>query len=97
MYVTLHRPSNVDNEPELRAIIEALRRISRSLPVLFPMHPRTRKMCSQFEISLERTDGLPHRQSDRLPRLAMSDRIGAFVITDSGGLQEESTSSGRPA
>ena len=91
VFVTLHRPSNVDNEPELRAIMEALRRISRSLAVLFPMHPRTRKMCSQFEISLEETDVFrivgPIGYHDSLC-LTESARL---VITDSGGLQEEST------
>lgn len=91
VYVTLHRPSNVDNQASLTTIMGALKRIAGDWPVVFPMHPRTRKMCGQFGISLEDEKGLrildPIGYHDSL-YLTESAR---FVLTDSGGLQEEST------
>jgi UDP-N-acetylglucosamine 2-epimerase (non-hydrolysing) len=91
VYVTLHRPSNVDNEAGLTAIMAELKRLTRQLPVVFPMHPRTRKMCAQFGISLDASDGLrildPIGYHDSLC-LTENARL---VLTDSGGLQEEST------
>lgn len=90
-YVTLHRPSNVDSEAELAAIMSELRKIAQEVAVVFPMHPRTRKMCAQFEIPLNSIGGLhivdPIGYHDSLC-LTESAR---FVLTDSGGLQEEST------
>jgi UDP-N-acetylglucosamine 2-epimerase (non-hydrolysing) len=90
-YVTLHRPSNVDEKDSLQAIMEALRGLARHLPVVFPMHPRTRKMCSQFGVSLNGEAGLnvvePIGYHDSL---ALTEKA-RLVLTDSGGLQEEST------
>ena len=91
VYVTLHRPSNVDDERSLTAIMAELKRVARELPVAFPMHPRTRKMCAQYGISLETNHGLrildPIGYHDSLC-LTENARL---VLTDSGGLQEEST------
>jgi len=91
VYVTLHRPSNVDHHTSLVTIMGELKRIAGHWPVVFPMHPRTRKMCGQFGISLEDAKGLhildPIGYHDSLC-LTESAR---FVLTDSGGLQEEST------
>jgi len=91
VYVTLHRPSNVDHPESLTTIMSELKRIAGQWPVVFPMHPRTRKMCGQFGISLEDALGLrildPIGYHDSLC-LTESAR---FVLTDSGGLQEEST------
>ena len=91
VYVTLHRPSNVDDERSLTAIMAELKRVTRELPVAFPMHPRTRKMCAQYGISLETNHGLkildPIGYHDSLC-LTENARL---VLTDSGGLQEEST------
>jgi UDP-N-acetylglucosamine 2-epimerase (non-hydrolysing) len=91
VYVTLHRPSNVDHQDGLKTIMTELKRISREMPVVFPIHPRTRKMCGQFGISLEDEKGLrilePIGYHDSLS-LTESAR---FILTDSGGLQEEST------
>src|SRR5262249_51484653 len=58
VYVTLHRPSNVDSPEGLTAIMTQLHRLSEQLPVVFPMHPRTKKMCGQFGISLDNQNGL---------------------------------------
>lgn len=90
-YVTLHRPSNVDNHESLRAIMGQLENLSLQMPVVFPMHPRTRKMLSEFAIALNKS-----------PALKIVDPVGyhdslcltenaRLVLTDSGGLQEEST------
>jgi UDP-N-acetylglucosamine 2-epimerase (non-hydrolysing) len=91
VYVTLHRPSNVDSENELTKIMVELTRLARSLPVAFPMHPRTRKMCAQFGIALDGVAGL-----NILDPIGYHDSLcltenARFVLTDSGGLQEEST------
>ena len=91
VYVTLHRPSNVDDKHSLTAIMAELKRLTRELPVAFPIHPRTRKMCAQFGISLNGCDGLhvidPIGYHDSL----LLTENARLVLTDSGGLQEEST------
>jgi UDP-N-acetylglucosamine 2-epimerase (non-hydrolysing) len=91
VYVTLHRPSNVDHRENLSEIVDELIRLSRQMPVVFPMHPRTRKMLSEFGISLSESANLrildPIGYHDSLC-LAEQAR---FVLTDSGGLQEETT------
>ena len=91
VYVTLHRPSNVDEAASLRTIMRELKRLADDWPVVFPMHPRTRKMCRQFGISLDDQKGLqvlePIGYHDSL-YLTESARC---ILTDSGGLQEEST------
>lgn len=91
IYVTLHRPSNVDDRSSLAAIITELKRLARELPVVFPMHPRTHKMCEQFGISLNVEPGLrviePIGYHDSL---CLTEQA-RLVLTDSGGLQEEST------
>jgi len=91
VYVTLHRPSNVDHKENLGAIIAELTRLSHELVVVFPMHPRTRKMLSQFEIPVEQLNGFkildPIGYHDSLYLIERA----RFVLTDSGGLQEEST------
>ncbi|MEJ2201661.1 MAG: UDP-N-acetylglucosamine 2-epimerase, partial [Desulfuromonadaceae bacterium] len=46
--LTMHRPGNVDDKQDLTGILEALAEISRQLPIIFPIHPRTRKMAEQF-------------------------------------------------
>jgi UDP-N-acetylglucosamine 2-epimerase (non-hydrolysing) len=91
VYVTLHRPSNVDSEHSLAAIMAQLKRLSSELSVIFPMHPRTRKMCSQFGIPLNGCDGF--RVTDPIgyhDSLLLTEKA-RLVLTDSGGLQEEST------
>jgi len=90
-YVTLHRPSNVDHPESLAALMAALRELSTRLPTVFPMHPRTRKMCRQFGIPCE-----PDGSLQLLDPVGYHDSIcltenARLVLTDSGGLQEEST------
>ena len=92
---TLHRPSNVDDPAALSAVLSALDRIAGSLPVVFPIHPRTRKNAEALGLSAA------------LGRLRVVEPLGyiemlsltsgaAVVLTDSGGLQEETTVLGVP-
>lgn len=99
--LTLHRPSNVDDRDTLYGILEALREIARELPIVFPIHPRTLKMAEQFGLSNYFTTGStvsgiwitePLGYLEFL-NLNMNARL---VITDSGGLQEETTVLGVP-
>ena len=91
--VTLHRPSNVDDPVVLRPILEALEDISKSIPVIFPIHPRTAKRVHEFGLSL---NGI--RTTDPLGYLEFLswEASATVVLTDSGGLQEETTILGVP-
>ena len=99
--LTMHRPGNVDNKQTLQAILEALKEISTQLPIIFPIHPRTRKMAEQF--------GLDHffNTADEIEGIWITEPLGyleflnlnmnaRLVLTDSGGLQEETTVLGVP-
>jgi UDP-N-acetylglucosamine 2-epimerase (non-hydrolysing) len=90
--VTLHRPANVDNPARLRAIIEALDDLERCLPIVFPVHPRTRlaieRHCQPKNMMLTG----PLGYLDFL-HLMSNARV---VLTDSGGIQEETTVLGIP-
>ncbi len=96
--LTLHRPSNVDDRDTLARILNSLEEISQRLPIIFPLHPRTRKTIAEFGMSsrIERTQGLtlidPLGYLDFL-RLYSGARL---VLTDSGGIQEETTVLGIP-
>ncbi|MCA1615920.1 MAG: UDP-N-acetylglucosamine 2-epimerase (non-hydrolyzing) [Acidobacteria bacterium] len=92
--VTLHRPSNVDDPRVLSGLLRALEQIAGRLPVVFPAHPRTRARLAEFGL----LDGARARE----PRLRLVEPLGyldflrllsgaALVLTDSGGLQEETT------
>jgi UDP-N-acetylglucosamine 2-epimerase (non-hydrolysing) len=96
--LTLHRPSNVDDTKAFVRLLEALEEIATRLPIIFPAHPRTRKMVAELEL----TD---HVQ--RIRDLHVIDPIGyldflhllsgaRLVLTDSGGIQEETTVLGIP-
>jgi UDP-N-acetylglucosamine 2-epimerase (non-hydrolysing) len=91
--VTLHRPSNVDDPVRLERLAAALRAIAAERPVLFPVHPRTRARLAGTGIAL---DGV--RLLEPLPYFHMLDLVGDAhaVVTDSGGLQEETTALGVP-
>ncbi len=90
-YVTLHRPSNVDHSANLTAIMSELDTLAKQMPVVFPMHPRTRKMCSQFGISYERNGALKILEPIGYHDSICLTENARLVLTDSGGLQEEST------
>lgn len=91
--VTLHRPSNVDDEKTLQGIVSALEEVAERLTIVFPIHPRTRESLSRF--------GLMKRLKENV-RLKITEPLGyvdflqlwsgaRIVLTDSGGLQEETT------
>jgi len=99
--LTLHRPSNVDNKEILQGILGALSEISKELPILFPIHPRTRKMVEQFGL------GDYFHEGERVEGIWLTEPLGyleflhlnmqaRLVLTDSGGLQEETTVLGVP-
>ena len=91
--VTLHRPSNVDDSQTLRNILESLLEVNQQLSVVFPVHPRTRQRIAEFGTNIEKLyllEPLPY-----IEFLALQHRA-AIVITDSGGIQEETTYLGIP-
>ncbi|MEE4310890.1 MAG: UDP-N-acetylglucosamine 2-epimerase (non-hydrolyzing) [candidate division KSB1 bacterium] len=100
--VTLHRPSNVDDPVLLREIVRVLVRISEQLPTIFPVHPRTRKRIQ--ELGLEAELNIPKQKVDldNHQTLQLTEPLGYLdflklmesakvVLTDSGGIQEETT------
>ena len=95
--LTMHRPSNVDDAGTLRAVLGAIREVSRRLPVAFPMHPRTRAKIEQHGLSSMLEDSTLLK----LPPLGYLEMLGLMqgarlVLTDSGGVQEETTALGVP-
>jgi UDP-N-acetylglucosamine 2-epimerase (non-hydrolysing) len=96
--LTLHRPSNVDDPATFRRILGSLEQISQRLPIIFPVHPRTRTRIAEFGFTdlVERAKNLrliePLGYQDFL-RLYSGARL---VLTDSGGIQEETTALGIP-
>lgn len=90
--LTLHRPSNVDNKILLGTIINSLIKISGTIPIIFPVHPRTRKALSPFPrwTSGESYAFIPTQPLGYLENLSLM-MNSKFVITDSGGIQEETT------
>lgn len=94
--VTLHRPSNVDEPNMLRQIIEALTRISQHLPVLFPIHPRTRKYLAEYNIAIPADSQFQLLDPVGYIEFLALQRNAKVVITDSGGIQEETTYLGVP-
>jgi UDP-N-acetylglucosamine 2-epimerase (non-hydrolysing) len=89
---TLHRPSNVDVREDLQSILAALAETSRRLPVLFPLHPRTRKRIEEFGLEAS----LGGQRISVVEPLGYFDTISLIdaarvVLTDSGGMQEETT------
>ena len=99
--LTMHRPGNVDDKMVLKGILEALSEIAEQLPIIFPMHPRTMKMVESF--------GFDHffNFGDKVGGIWVTEPLGyldflhlnmnaKLVLTDSGGLQEETTVLGVP-
>lgn len=96
--LTLHRPSNVDNKKSLNYILDILTEIQKNLKIVFPVHPRTMKNIKKFKLG---------EKVKNLGNLVLSEPLGyldflclmsnsKFVITDSGGIQEETTVLGVP-
>ncbi len=94
--LTLHRPSNVDRKDDLRRFAGLLDRIAREVPVVFPIHPRTRERAARSGVWQEPRERL--RLIDPLGYLDFLrlEEEARFVMTDSGGVQEETTALGVP-
>jgi len=99
--LTMHRPSNVDNKSTLKGILQTLKKISESVPIIFPIHPRTRKMAEQFDLMHYFNEG------EKVNGIWLTEPLGyleflhlnmnaKMALTDSGGLQEETTVLGVP-
>lgn len=94
--VTLHRPSNVDEPESLRSILGYLNRLSKQISVVFPMHPRTTKNVAKFGVEIDSADRLKIIDSVRYRQFVALQKHARFVLTDSGGIQEETTFLGLP-
>ena len=92
--LTLHRPSNVDDRTSFEALAEAIREIAKDMPIAFPVHPRTKQRMDEFQIDLGSNvlllEPLGYMEFLNLWKDAV------MVLTDSGGLQEETTALGIP-
>lgn len=107
--LTLHRPSNVDDKENFQGIIEALSEISKQIPIIFPVHPRTMNRIKEFGLEKyfdwklnKSTDPInPKNSINLIPPLGYLDFVqlmssSKLVLTDSGGMQEETTILGIP-
>lgn len=98
--VTLHRPSNVDNVDNLKEIMAALAEISKEIQIVFPVHPRTRKRIEESTTVLSGSQ-LHNERLKMIPPLSYLDFLAleshaTMVLSDSGGVQEETTYLGIP-
>ncbi|KAF0221850.1 MAG: UDP-N-acetylglucosamine [Geobacteraceae bacterium] len=107
--ITLHRPSNVDDRKNLQEILEALNEIASELPLVFPVHPRTRRRIAEFGFDhlVKESSARVSRQEDGQRGIFVTEPLGyldflkltkdaRIVFTDSGGIQEETTVMGIP-
>jgi UDP-GlcNAc3NAcA epimerase len=86
--VTIHRAENTDNLKRLTAIIEAFAEIAITMPVVFPVHPRTRKMLSHFKL-LKRTGSVTLIDPVGFLDMVLLESNARLIMTDSGGVQKE--------
>jgi UDP-N-acetylglucosamine 2-epimerase (non-hydrolysing) len=108
--LTLHRPANVDNRESLENILAGLRDLAKDCPIIFPVHPRTQKRIQEFGIDLD--SHVANQNGSEFPQsiasgILLIDPLGYLdflclmknawmVVTDSGGIQEETTCLGIP-
>lgn len=91
--LTLHRPSNVDDKETLSNILEIIREIQSQIKIIWPMHPRTRNNLERFNLKEKLKEMKNVSISDPLTYLEFMNAVmnSKFVLTDSGGIQEETT------
>lgn len=105
--LTLHRPSNVDDPMVLKGLLGALTNISKKIPILFPIHPRTKQKIAELDEKFQFIEAVENNQTNltsgiiTTPPLSYIDMLScqctaAMILTDSGGIQEESTFLGKP-
>jgi UDP-N-acetylglucosamine 2-epimerase (non-hydrolysing) len=96
MLVTLHRPSNVDDPDELRELFAMLSRLAERMPAVLPLHPRTKKMLESADPPIELSDRLKLIGPVGYLEFVGMMKTAGIVVTDSGGIQEETTVLGVP-
>jgi len=89
--VTLHRPSNVDDRETLWKILHFLSSFSAKIPVIFPVHPRTKKNMDGFGVNGSNRQNFKIIEPLRYREFIALEKTPQFVLTDSGGIQEETT------
>lgn len=91
--VTMHRPSNVDSEQNLTAIVSVLTQVAQDMPIIFPVHPRTRERLQRFNLLERFSHAAGVFLTQPLSYVAFMHLVqrAKLVITDSGGIQEETT------
>jgi UDP-N-acetylglucosamine 2-epimerase (non-hydrolysing) len=98
--VTLHRPSNVDDQSQLEVIVEQLVAVAARVPLVFPVHPRTRQRLRDFGLAakLEAAASSAVRLTEPLSYIEFMSLVTdcRFALTDSGGVQEETSYLGIP-
>jgi UDP-N-acetylglucosamine 2-epimerase (non-hydrolysing) len=96
--VTLHRPSNVDERGQLTVIVRQLAAVAQRLPLVFPVHPRTRQRLKDFGLASVLNDTRAIRITEPLSYIEFMSLVidSRFALTDSGGVQEETTYLGIP-
>jgi UDP-N-acetylglucosamine 2-epimerase (non-hydrolysing) len=104
--LTLHRPSNVDDQVKLGQLLDTLQEVGRQIPIVFPVHPRTRKQIAAFGLEgklheLDLANPQITKGINSLPPLGYLEFLrlmtqAKLILTDSGGIQEESTVLGVP-
>jgi UDP-N-acetylglucosamine 2-epimerase (non-hydrolysing) len=93
--LTLHRPSNVDSPDSLRSLWTCFNEMSRKTPIIFPAHPRTSKKLRELDLPAKAPDFHVTNPVDYLDVLCLQ-KNALFVMTDSGGIQEETSALGIP-
>ena len=93
--LTLHRPSNVDRPETLADILKAVRTIAARMPVVFSVHPRTRNRLREFRLDADLDGVILSEPLGYIDFLSLTSHA-SLILTDSGGLQEESTALGIP-
>ena len=96
MLVTLHRPSNVDNPDELRELFAMLSRLAERMPIVLPIHPRTKKMLDSADPPIALSEQLNLIGPAGYLEFVGMMKTAGIVVTDSGGIQEETTVLGVP-
>jgi UDP-N-acetylglucosamine 2-epimerase (non-hydrolysing) len=94
LLVTLHRPSNVDDRTSLLKIFDSLENLGRDAQIIFPVHPRTRKLLA--DLQLQPSNGIRMIQPLGYLEFLALQTCAVAVVTDSGGIQEETTYLGTP-
>jgi len=89
--VTMHRPANVDDPGFLGDLLATLGRVGKALPVIFPVHPRTRQRIAEYKLAGYLNDGVRLTEPLSYLEFLSLQSKATVVITDSGGIQEETT------